>query len=201
MKQQSNGVNRHNRKPFAIRFWFLTMPAIVLSAFLLTGCQKQLNESASELQGVNAKNTQADVLNFYNDLSTQTAWELQQARAATAQYRNFDNAIRDGYANINVIVSNMGHHYLRASILDDRFDYKKPEILVYNKGEDGTMELVAVEYAVPLNLSLNAPEGFTGSGDTWDRNTFFGLWLLHAWVWKFNPDGVFNPTNPSVHTH
>jgi hypothetical protein len=24
------------------------------------------------------------------------------------------------------------------------------------------------------------------------------FWTLHAWVWKDNPDGVFNPTNSQV---
>jgi hypothetical protein len=73
---------------------------------------------------------------------------------------------------------------------------------VYNRKSNGHFELVAVEYAVPIELSPNhAPAGFTGSADVWDRNEGFGLWLLHAWVWHFNPDGVFNPTNPLVHTH
>jgi hypothetical protein len=128
-------------------------------------------------------------------------WELQQARAASARYRNIENAKKDGYGDIAVVVPQMGHHFLRLENLDDKFDYRKPEILVYNKHEDGSYELVAVEYAIPLDLSVNAPAGFTGDSDVWDRNTGFGLWLLHAWVWSFNPNGVFNPTNPSVHTH
>lgn len=33
----------------------------------------------------------------------------------------------------------------------------------------------------------------------WDGNTGFGLWLLHAWVWDYNPAGVFSPMNPTVH--
>jgi hypothetical protein len=24
-------------------------------------------------------------------------------------------------------------------------------------------------------------------------------WMLHAWIWKDNPAGVFNPTNPEIH--
>ena len=201
MKQELNGVNRHNRNPFAITFSATITMALILFALTITSCQKGLNDSMNEIQSMNAKNTQADVLNSFGGLSTQTAWELQQARAATARYRNFDNAIMDGYSDINVVVPNMGHHYMKATILDDKFDYKQPEILVYNKKEDGSMQLVAVEYALPLNLSENAPQGFTGSGDVWDRNTGFGLWLLHAWVWNYNPNGVFNPLNPSVHTH
>jgi hypothetical protein len=91
---------------------------------------------------------------------------------------------------------------MKASLADTIFDYRKPEILVYNKNNEGKVELVAVEYAVPISLRPNsAPEGFTGSTDVWKRDTGFGLWLLHAWVWEYNPDGVFNPTNPSIHLH
>ena len=25
-----------------------------------------------------------------------------------------------------------------------------------------------------------------------------GLWILHVWVWKLNPNGVFNDVNPDV---
>lgn len=131
-----------------------------------------------------------------------TLWELQQARAATARYRDTLNAVKDGYTNINVIVENMGTHFMKMAHVDDVFDYRKPEILVYNKMEDGSMQLVAVEYAVPISLSPDkAPEGFTGSNDVWDKNTGFGLWLLHAWVWYPNPLGVFHATNPDIHLH
>jgi sensor domain CHASE-containing protein len=131
-----------------------------------------------------------------------TLWELQQARAATARYRDTLNAVKDGYTNINVIVENMGTHFMKMAHVDDVFDYRKPEILVYNKMEDGSMQLVAVEYAVPISLSPDkAPEGFTGSNDVWDKNTGFGLWLLHAWVWYPNPLGVFHATNSDIHLH
>jgi len=146
--------------------------------------------------------TGRNILLEYPGMSSQTLWELQQARAATARYRDFDNAIADDYVDINVIVPEMGYHYLKLDNLDATFDYRKPEILVYNREENGHMELVAVEYAVPISLSPNtAPAGFTGNQDVWNYNTYFGLWLLHAWVWSYNPDGVFNPTNPLVHVH
>ena len=96
-------------------------------------------------------------------------------------------------------MENMGYHYQKVSLVDSVFDVKHPELLVYNKNLDGTFRLVAVEYAVPLDKSANAPTGFIGNKDVWDHNDGFGLWLLHAWVWDFNPDGVFNPTNPRVH--
>jgi hypothetical protein len=88
---------------------------------------------------------------------------------------------------------------MKTAIVDPVFDIREPEILVYNKDEKGNQELVAVEYAVPL--SLPRPEGFTGTNDVWKDDSGFPFWLLHAWVWSYNPDGVFNWTNPLVHLH
>jgi hypothetical protein len=131
-------------------------------------------------------------------------WELQQARAATARYRDISNAIKDGYSNINVDVPNMGHHFMNMKLIDGTFDIRKPEILVYNGLDEGKPELVAVEYAVNYRDEngniVTPPEGFTGTSDVWkgQNETGFPFWLCHAWVWKYNPAGVFNWTNPSV---
>jgi len=187
-------------KPITNATTFSLLIFMSFTSLLFTACQKQnINQPNDEVQMSMAKNTQADVLNFYTGLSKQTSWELQQVRAATAKYRNIENAIKDGYTDIGVDVEHMGHHFMRAAITDSIFDLKQPEILVYNGNEDGTKQLVAVEYAIPLTYA--EPQGFTGLNDKWKYDTFFGLWLLHAWVWSYNPDGVFNPTNPLVHLH
>ena len=92
----------------------------------------------------------------------------------------------------------MGYHYLNLDHLDDSFEHTKPEILVYNKEENGRMKLVALEYATPV--TANPPAGFAGNHDQW--SVYQGqLWTLHAWIWEYNPAGVFNPTNPSIHVH
>jgi len=127
-----------------------------------------------------------------------TAQELKLARQATERYQSLDSAIKDGYIDINVIMPNMGYHYQKPELVDSVFDIEHPELLVYNKDKEGNFKLVAVEYAIPLDQSVNAPKGFTGKRDVWTASSDFGLWLLHAWVWKYNPDGVFNPTNPLV---
>lgn len=181
---------------------------VLLSTFLYTGCKKQdiqdINEPRSEEKLMNNKamNTDREFSNFYNGLNWQTLLQLLQARAATARYRNIKHAIKDGYADINVVVENMGYHYMKSAYVDATFEIRRPELLVYNKNEDGSSQLVAVEYAVPIALTPDvAPEGFTGTNDVWERNTSFGLWLLHAWVWYNNPEGVFHDTNPLVHLH
>lgn len=171
---------------------------IGLGSVLFSGCSKDELQQTSDKTSLAGTTKSINFLNQYEGLDKQTMWELQQAYAASARYQNIANALKDGYADINVIIQNMGYHYLKAAQLDATFDYRKPEILVYNLDENGQFYLVAVEYAVPLGLSQTAPEGFTGDDDVWTENTGNGLWLLHAWVWEYNPLGVFNPENPNV---
>ena len=133
-------------------------------------------------------------------LPRETQRELARARRATARYHDLSRAIADGYVDINVFIPNMGFHYLKSDILEAQFDPERPELLVYAQDLcEGRMRLVAVEYAVPINLSPGAPpEGFTGNADDWHRNEQFGLWTLHAWIWLKNPDGVFAELNHRV---
>jgi hypothetical protein len=181
MKKSSFEMNRHR----LVQTFF-----VVAISLFFTACKK---DSKPEPDAIEKSKT---------GLSEQTVAELRLAKNATEKYRTLNAAIADGYADISVVVEHMGFHYMKASLADTVFDYRKPEILVYNKNHEGKVELVAVEYAVPIALRPDAaPEGFTGSADVWKRDTGFGLWLLHAWVWAYNSDGVFNPTNPLVHLH
>jgi hypothetical protein len=203
MKLQKNSVQHCNRitmppirsKTRSITFFVLSF--LMLSALMIS-CKKETADVISEEPAI-ASLSKVFNLKDYPGLPNQTAWELQQARAATAKYQNIRNALKDGYVDINVISQNMGHHYMNPALVDENFEITRPEILVYQKHPDGNFELVAVEYAVPINLPR--PEGFSGSLDVWDGNSPFPFWLLHAWVWKYNPQGVFNPTNPLVHQH
>lgn len=199
MKRLFNSAFGRNGNLFAQTF---SLASIILVSILFSSCQKDVSNPASQQDAAinnHASDSQGNVLTNYTGLSSQTVWELQQARAATAKYQNIDNAIKDGYADIEVDVQHMGHHFMKTSIVDSVFDIRQPEILVYNKDNNGRQMLVAVEYAVPLTYPK--PEGFTGSADVWNGTSGFPLWLLHAWVWAYNPDGVFNWTNSSIELH
>ena len=124
--------------------------------------------------------------------------ELASARRATARYQDFLQAIRDGYVDIGVVLPNRGRHLQKDSLVDATFEAERPEFLVYMEDLGGRMKLVAVEYAVPLNLTATPPEGFPGGADQWFADQRFQLWTLHAWVFRENPDGIFNPTNRRV---
>jgi hypothetical protein len=172
---------------------------ILASLLLLTSTFNSCSKNDIGCKGLN-HNKDFEV--SCKGLEQKTLCELQQAKDATERYQNISAAIADGYADISVVVPNMGFHYMKSTLVDAVFDITRPEILVYNKTHEGLTELVAVEYAVPIDMTPDqAPGGFTGTNDVWDRNTGFGLWLLHAWVWKSNASGVFNPTNPGVHLH
>jgi hypothetical protein len=206
MKNLVSSALRRNRRSFASsqtsNHSVLLFSTVLFIGFLMTGCKKEnSNTAAEEIQSRSNQSvaTESNGFGNYKGLAPETVSELQQAKIATAKYNNFDNAINDGYVDINVIVPEMGYHFLKMKNLNATFEYNKPEILVYNKEENGKMKLLALEYAVPIALSPDGPpSGFTGTGDVW--TTYQGtLWTLHAWIWEFNPAGVFNPTNPLVH--
>jgi len=125
--------------------------------------------------------------------------QLDQVRDATARFRDVEKAEAAGYHDIGLFVPNMGWHYMKDALVDGRFDPTKPELLVYADDPcGGKRKLVAVEYAVPFADSKRAPLGFVGRADEWDANQQFQLWTLHAWLFEFNENGVFNPFNPRV---
>jgi hypothetical protein len=133
-----------------------------------------------------------------DNLLLETRRELDQVRAATATFHDLSAAVLERYIDIDVFVSGQGFHFLKNSfLLDGQFEIDKPEILVYAP-LNGRLQLVCVEYAVPISASSTPPEGFTGDSDVWEFNDAFQIWTLHCWVWKNNPNGIFADVNPLV---
>ena len=206
--QHVQNMESHNlqfkRNLMAIKY--LPYIGLVITIILCSSCQKNTNADSETVHAVqsvanNEIKSDAELLTYYPELDSQTLWELQQARSATAKYRVIKNAYKDNYVDIGLKLPNMGYHFLKSSLVTPEFDFRRPPILVYNKNDEGDFELVAVEYAVPIDpQSIHTPPaGFTGSIDQWDFNTLdTGWWTLHAWIWKNNPDGVFRPMNPLV---
>ena len=132
--------------------------------------------------------------------SALTQQELAQARRATARYHDVEQAEADGYVNFNLYESGEGFHYVKFSLIDGTFDPAQPEMLLYAPAPgDDRLELVGVEYLVPLQLSSDPPAGFTGDTDEWRQDAEgFGLWELNAWIWLHNPEGMFAHDNPRI---
>lgn len=206
MKQfkEAKGLDQKPVLSYKTLFQLTSLIVIFVFAISLTSCMKQnegKTESNYDLSQTSRQTEELTSLYANKGLSKQTLHELQEVKEATAKYHFIENAFRDQYVDINLKLPNMGYHFLKSQLVSRTFNLRKPPILVYNKRDNGKFELVAVEYAVPIDSTHlhTPPQGFTGDADEWDFNTLnTGWWTLHAWVWKFNPDGVFKPMNPSV---
>ncbi|MEO5998001.1 MAG: hypothetical protein ABIN89_14745 [Chitinophagaceae bacterium] len=128
--------------------------------------------------------------------------ELNQLRYSVQPFISIKTALAAGYnKEVTGYRTQMGFHYLNESLLDNKFEISKPELLLYAPYGNDSLKFVGAEYATPitdLNNPPPVPEGFTGKDDVWEINTEFKLWTLHAWVGLDNPHGIFSPHNPKL---
>lgn len=143
----------------------------------------------------------------------ETRRELRQVRRATAKYFWLSKALTDEFVPFAIPEElggtlltirgeeitcfdsgdgGMGVHYVRN--IDGNLDATDPEALVYEVTKRGRLRLVAVEYIVPEELYT----GQTVLGRDLHHHSYLPVYILHAWVWKWNPDGVFADFNPRV---
>ena len=83
----------------------------------------------------------------------------------------------------------------------DKIDADRPELLVYERRNDGSMKLVALEYLIFQSLSNGRPSLFGQPFDEIKADNRYGIpasWALHAWIWKPNPSGMLYAWNPRV---
>jgi hypothetical protein len=112
-------------------------------------------------------------------------------RAATAEFHDVRAALASGRVDLDLCVDHMGQHYADPTTFSDGvLDPKDPEAMVYADRGTGPLRLVAVEWVS------------TTPGRVMGRDLHFnpsvGLWVLHAWVWSPNPDGMFADMNPRI---
>lgn len=128
------------------------------------------------------------------------------AMLANARYQDVEVAEAHGYASSvgtlgcfqNPEHGGMGVHYINEALLDTHVDVREPEALVYEMDADGHITgLVAHEYIVPIDAwtAAKPPSLF---GMNFHRHPTLPFWVLHAWLWKPNPDGMFADWNPAV---
>ncbi len=93
----------------------------------------------------------------------------------------------------------MGYHYIDIALLDTVIEPLKPEALVYDYNSSGKLQLVAVEYIVPI-AAWDAAHSQPPSLDnqTFYRDPSDGTYSLHAWIWQLNPSGMFSGWNPKI---
>jgi hypothetical protein len=128
---------------------------------------------------------------------------LDDVRKATAAFHSVPKAEAAGYHDPGLPCfdspgtnQGMGFHLVNGDLVGDGGHLSKthPEALVYEM-HDGTLKLVAVEYIVPMSDSAQAPRFL---GQTMIANNDLGLWTLHAWIWRKNPQSLFASYNANV---
>jgi hypothetical protein len=143
--------------------------------------------------------------------------ELAQVRRVTARFHDVEAAQGAGYelgwvngSGVRIItgcVSNptagaMGYHYFNPELMADlTTNVLQPEVLVYAPGENGKLKLAAVEWVVRGPNSN--PPGVSSPPSVLGMPMHIlvpavGFYLMHAWIWKPNPAGIFADWNPEV---
>ena len=133
--------------------------------------------------------------------------ELAQVRAATARFHRPAAALDAQWAPVPGLdfcfdnqAGGMGFHYINGDLLNDpALDLTQPEAMVYVPGPNGQLQLGAVEWIVPATF-VDPDNPPTMLGQTLHLDTDDGLpvYVLHAWIFKNNPLGVFEDWNPNV---
>jgi hypothetical protein len=126
--------------------------------------------------------------------------DLNALRRATQSYANFSAAQAAGYSEkltecMADATGGMGYHYGKVANIDANARLLEPEILMYEPQPDGSLRFVGIEFVVPLSATSTPPELF---GLQFHKNEAFQLWVLHVWLYKDNPSGMFSDWNPTV---
>ncbi len=155
------------------------------------------------------------------------ATQIEEARAVAARLPTVADAIADGYRQVTQYEPCIGAHYISNENVDDAFDPRGPEMLLYH-GTDDTSALVGLSYAV---VAPEPPEGFAGPNDAWHSHQQFcfddeteviigddrineaqceeagghlvgtgRLWMNHVWVvpgWE-SSWGLFSSEHPDL---
>jgi len=135
---------------------------------------------------------------------------IAKVRAATAGFHRTSAAQAAGWDLVlgldhcfeNPGVGAMGFHYINVDLLDTTVELTQPEAMVYEPGKNGKLKLAAVEYIVPAEPWDNAgnedPPYHAELDRSFHLNEALGVYVLHAWIFKNNPAGMFEDWNPNV---
>ena len=169
--------------------------AIVAAAAALAGCS---DDSPVEPERGLAPDAQ-----FAASPSHEIDVAVKSIRRATDRYHRIERALQDGFVLLHPCEvrpgeGNVGAVYVHMGRLTDgKIDPTLPDALIYEQIGDRRPKLVGAEFAVPYALwtEQNPPQFL---GRTFQPEDEFGVFALHAWVWRHNPDGLFAESHRSV---
>ncbi len=130
--------------------------------------------------------------------------QIAALRRATALFERIDVAMAAGWSDeitgcLESAAGGMGYHYVNFDLLlDDQVDPLRPEAIIYEPQKNGRLRLVAVEYVIPEAFLPSTAEPPVVLGREMHFDEDEGVWELHVWLWRHNPDGMFADWNPQV---
>lgn len=172
---------------------------------LVTACSPSATSTPTSSASLAlAHSSHAQVNN--GDLTAEQKQAIAKVRNATNAFHDFawaTSASGGGYTQqfpAGCAASSTGAqgvHYLNPTLAaDPAIDVLRPELLMYEPGPNGQMKLVGVDYVTPIT-DPNAPAP-TLLGVPLAQLPSLGVWAIHIWAWRPNPDGMFAMWNPNV---
>lgn len=174
-----------------------TLGIFVPFSLLVSGCSGQSIH----------KETETAVYSTEFGTSLNDNEDIVKVREATAQFHRTSAARAAGYDLItgldncfqNYGVGGMGYHYINIDLLDITIDLLHPEAVIYAPDANGSIQLGAVKYMVPLAAwDAEHSEPPQALGQNFHLTERLDVYALHAWIWKNNPSGMFEDWNPDV---
>jgi hypothetical protein len=166
--------------------------AIVAAAALFSGCADEGPSAPDPRPAQFAKQPAADKDGV-----------IATIQRVTARYHDLNAAIADDFVLLHPCENRPGEGpvgtvYVHINrLMDGIIDPETPDALIYEPGRNGRPKLVGVEFAIPYSLwTEQEPPKFLDA--TFQREDEFGVWALHLWVWRMNPEGLFGESNPRV---
>ncbi len=153
---------------------------------------------------------------------------LTQTKAATEKYRDVRVALAEGYLQEGPSLAGAGAHFVNRALIDrGAFDHLHPSVLLYERQSDWTLQLVGVAWFLPKQPGDQTPPAAMAPLAVWHHHTYpkpgicvgphgttnlvgeactadggrfwaESPWMLHAWLYRDSPNGVFSLENPAV---
>ena len=175
------------------------LPAVIgLTASLLAACSAD-SESTRAIDPSAAHTAHARINN--GDLTPTQKQAIAEVRNATARFHDLAVAQEAGYTVqtppgcSHSAEGAQGYHYLNPALVDATVELLRPELVMYEPGPNGQLQLIGVDYIVPLTASSTPP---TLLGMPFTRIDALGVWAIHIWAWRPNPSGMFALWNPKA---
>jgi hypothetical protein len=135
------------------------------------------------------------------------ARELTALYGAVAAFTDVEVATAAGYGPASDCMAGdrgaQGIHYANDALFEPTVALETPQLLMYEPRADGSLRFIGVEYLVFQRAWHEA--GHVGRprllGQTFGLNETLldePFYMLHVWIGRFNPSGLFADWNPLV---